>query len=128
MNDDCRLPALRSLGSRVRFARNGTGLSQKDFARKLGAGQHYLSDMERDVKHPSEKMLRKIAEASDVPVEWLAYGDLGLAGTRPDGPAVTVQELDRLLAGIRWLERAVLDMRLKIDRQHAAAVTEDYET
>jgi len=81
-----------TLGKRVKDARTREKLTQKELAGKLGASQHYVSDIERDIKHPSEAMLRRIAAALDTTPEALLY--TAPPDARPE--PLTPKELEEL--------------------------------
>lgn len=66
-----------NFGSRIRQLRKGTGLSQRDFADKIGIDFTYLSKIENGkVEPPSEEKIRMIARELEVDEEEL----LALAG------------------------------------------------
>lgn len=107
-----------TLGTRVREARVQSGISQKLLGAKLGASQHYVSDIERDVKHPSEAMLRKLAAALGTTPEELAYGPP--PRERQATEALTPEELSLLAEGAEKILQACDQARRRLgsDRSH----------
>ena len=49
------------------------GISQKNFAEKIGISKAYLNLIENDKKQPSIELLTKIAELYDIPVQMLIF-------------------------------------------------------
>jgi len=62
------------IGERIRFLRKSMGLTQKEFAKKIGITQGYLTEVESGKKQPSEKVLKLISHTFGVSYEWLKYG------------------------------------------------------
>jgi DNA-binding XRE family transcriptional regulator len=58
--------------SRLKAIRNWKDVTQLYLAHKTGIGQGYLSDLESGRRAGTPETIAKIAEALDVPVEWLA--------------------------------------------------------
>lgn len=63
-----------SLGSRIRLARQNAGLRIGELARSAGVSRDSLSDYEVDRTDPPAKVLRAIAEATNVSADWLLFG------------------------------------------------------
>lgn len=102
-----------TFGTRVQAARIREGLTQKALAGKLGASQHYISDIERNVKHPSEAMLRRLAAALDETPESLLY-PVSPSGTHvPESGAVTMDELEELATAAGKILRVYAAARLR---------------
>jgi hypothetical protein len=55
----------------IRALRDWRGLRQQELASRTGLGQGYLSDIERGRTHGSTEARDSIAQALEVPVEWL---------------------------------------------------------
>jgi transcriptional regulator with XRE-family HTH domain len=58
----------------LRRKRELRGLEQVELATYVGCSQPHVSDMERGLRSPSVKLLHKLAEALDCPVEELMPG------------------------------------------------------
>jgi transcriptional regulator with XRE-family HTH domain len=56
----------KQFGSRVRELRLKTGLSQEEFAFKVGVHRTYLGGIERGERNPSLKNIAAIAKALDI--------------------------------------------------------------
>ena len=50
------------MGEKIRLLRVRDGISQDEFAKKLGVSQIYISYIERGLKQPSVKLLKSIAD------------------------------------------------------------------
>jgi DNA-binding XRE family transcriptional regulator len=58
--------------SRLKAIRNWRGETQMRLAVKTGIGQGYLSDLESGRRAGTPETIAKLAQALDVPVEWLS--------------------------------------------------------
>jgi len=57
-----------TIGSRIRTAREGLGLSQEKLAERAGVNTSYLSQIERGRKAPSIEVLGRLAAAVRLPL------------------------------------------------------------
>ena len=64
-----------TIGTRIRAARKAVGLNQGALAARLGVSQPTVANWEADVHNPRQMMLRKLADALDVSLGWLAGGE-----------------------------------------------------
>lgn len=64
----------KAVGRRIRELR-GFDLTQKEFARRIGVSQGYLSDMERGKKDIGAQVLLWISRESGRSMEWLLTGE-----------------------------------------------------
>ena len=69
-----------AFGARVRTLRLARGMSQEEVAHLAGIHVTYLSGVERGVRNPSLKNIRRIAGALGVQVGELFAFDLGCRG------------------------------------------------
>ena len=74
---------LTTLGSRIRMAREGLGLSQEKLAERAGVNTSYLSQIERGKKAPSLEVLVRLAAAVNI----------RLAGLFAEGDAADLRDL-----------------------------------
>ncbi|MEP7217636.1 MAG: helix-turn-helix domain-containing protein [Bacteroidota bacterium] len=95
---------MSTIGTRIREVRQQKNLSQAEFARELGFGQHAISDFERDRKVPGGVFLIALKTVFDVSLDWLATGHLPLlisGGNPATSPYIktitTMEELDRVI-------------------------------
>jgi len=58
--------------SRLRAIRNWRAMTQLQLEFKTGIGQGYLSDLEKGRRTGTPETIAKLAQALDVPVEWLS--------------------------------------------------------
>lgn len=61
-------------GSRIKYVREYTGLSQTEFAKKINKARTTLSQIERDIYDVTDATLKDIAEQFHVNIDWLRYG------------------------------------------------------
>ena len=64
-------PLKLQFGNRLREIRLGLGLTQEEFAEKIGISVDFLSLIERGVNAPSFKKLERIATSLGVSVDFL---------------------------------------------------------
>jgi len=107
-------PAAEGLGSRLRVAREQTGISVRELARRVGVSASHVSQMERHLVMPSVGTLYSIANELGLMVDDLLFreGAGGAARKAARRPAArtarkVVQRHDRrqairLAAGVRW--------------------------
>ena len=65
------LPQLKTVGARIKFARELADMKQAKLAEKVGVGGQSVSNWERDENALGMENLNKVAEALNVPVDWL---------------------------------------------------------
>jgi len=88
MKDD-----LDTIGKRVRFAREESGLSQDELAKKIGMKQPSLSELENGAKGKRTRYLPAIAEATGFNVHWL---DTGMGNQKPAERSEYAKEFGKL--------------------------------
>lgn len=76
-----------SLGRRIRFLRDGAGMTQKDLAKKLNIANSTLSQYENDLRVPSDAVKARLADCFGVTVDYL----LGREPGAPGGPSSSGQ-------------------------------------
>jgi len=105
----------KSLGADLRALRKGRGLTLLDIAEKLERSVGWVSQIERDLSHPSVEDLRRIARIFDVPIS-LFFG-------QTDAPAIeqgyVVRKASRRRIGSR--EAGLVEEMLSPD------LTDDFE-
>lgn len=62
---------MASLGSRLRSARDKSGLTQMEVAEKLGISNGAISGYERNYRDPDTDTLKRLAELYGVSIDWL---------------------------------------------------------
>lgn len=63
-----------TVGGRIRSCRKRLGLNLEGMANQIGVSPNYVSIIERNVKTPSDKVLRRVADLADVTFDWLRNG------------------------------------------------------
>lgn len=93
---------MKTLGEHIRDLREKKDISVRELARRLEVSAPFLSDVELGRRHPSDEIMRRLADCLDTTV-----GDLQKYDARPP-----VQELKRLAAtdpAMGFALRRVLD-------------------
>jgi transcriptional regulator with XRE-family HTH domain len=95
-----RRAAADSLGEIIRRQRELSDLSMRQFAQMAGISNPYLSQIERGLREPSERVLDAIADALSVSTDAL-YDEAGIdRDSEPETPAVIeAARADRRLTG-----------------------------
>ena len=88
------------IGSYISIQRNKAGLSQAALAHRLHVTRQTISNWEGGKSLPDIESLKSLAEALEIPIEYLIYGELGIARRE--------QHVLRLKSWCRWLGIAVL--------------------
>lgn len=71
MMDDADALMRQRVGTRIRLARTGRGLSQAELAMRVGVGESYVSRWETGRNVPAWRFLFKLAETLEVTIGWL---------------------------------------------------------
>ncbi|TPN85731.1 helix-turn-helix transcriptional regulator [Mesorhizobium sp. CU2] len=69
---DVTIDILRG-SSRLKALRNWRNLTQAELANAIGVSQGFLPDLESNRRKPSEQTSAMLAEALDVPGEWIEF-------------------------------------------------------
>ena len=83
-------PESATFGDRFAAAREAAGMSQTEFARRLGVNKSTVRDWENDLKEPRANRLQMLAGILGVSITWLLTGE----GDGPDAP-----DLDEAMTG-----------------------------
>lgn len=94
-----RIPVF-SLGERIRKAREDQGLSQAEFAIRLGVDRKTVSNWEGSRNQPRYGDLMLIASVTDVNLPWLA-GDLFRPTESTHGRSVVGEDVDNSQGTVR---------------------------
>lgn len=99
-----------TLGERIVTVRKNKGITQKDFADRLGISPTRLNYWEKDKRSPPVQMLNKIAEILDVDSDYLIGRKESPEkenSPTPDGTGAgefTLEQTDRLLVALGLIE------------------------
>lgn len=63
------------MNNRIRIVRNDNGLTQTEFAEKLGLTKNFISLIENGNREPSDRTIKDICRIFAVREEWLRTGD-----------------------------------------------------
>lgn len=91
-----------TFGDRLAAAREQTGLSQEDLAKRLGVKLITLQAWEQDLKEPRANRLQMLSGMLNISLSWLLTGQ----GEGPDGPiedAPLDADINLLLTELRGL-------------------------
>ena len=65
------MDATKKVGENIRLIRKQRAMSQLVLATKIGSAQRYIGEIERGLKSPTIRILTRIANALNVPLEEL---------------------------------------------------------
>lgn len=105
-HDDWYGPQTATMGDRLAAAREQTGMSQKQLAKRLGVKTGTLRDWEEDLSEPRANKLSMLAGLLGVSVMWLLSGEGDGIAAPLDEPDVSPDITD-LLTEIRDLKTQV---------------------
>ena len=93
-------PPASSLGEIIRRQRELSALSMRQFAQMAGISNPYLSQIERRLREPSEKVLEAIARSLQISSDAL-YEQAGIGDEEPSAPPPLVEAIraDSVLTG-----------------------------
>ena len=111
-NEKC----LQNIGGNIRFLRMACELSQQELAERIGISQTHLSNLERNHVNVNLKLLLRIANVLECPLEVFLDTNAALdwgkeqaekAATEQDTPAesYTLEEVQQLLQLLRLSNR-----------------------
>jgi transcriptional regulator with XRE-family HTH domain len=75
-----------ALGEAIRRNREANAISMRQFAERAGISNPYLSQIERGLREPSQRVVDAIARSLEVSVDAL-YADAGIAPTAAPAPS-----------------------------------------
>lgn len=110
------------LPDRIKATRRRIGLTQDEFAEKVGTSQKVVSRWEKGVK-PRGNMLEKIAEAGNVTYNWIAFGT-----GEVDDAAILSREERNLLDLYRGIEEKRVRYELMARFENALGYTQDIKS
>jgi len=88
-----------TFGDRLAGARDAVGLTQDEFARRLGVKLKTIEAWENDMSEPRANRLQMMAGLLNVSIRWLLTGE-GVGPEEPDETEVT-QDINDLLLDLR---------------------------
>lgn len=95
-----------TFGDRLAVAREQTGLSQSDLAKRLGVKMGVLQAWEQDLKEPRANRLQMLSGMLNISLSWLLTGE----GEGPEGPLdeePIEADINLLLAEMRGLRSEI---------------------
>jgi len=105
-------PDAATFGDRVAGARDATGMSQAQLARRLGVKKSTVMAWEQDLSEPRANKLSMMSGLLNVSMRWLLTGEG--AGTNAPGDEVEVpQDFSEILSELHELRE---DMRAQAER------------
>lgn len=106
---------LQVFSDRLKLLRLSLGITQKDFAEKIGITASALSSYENNLKNPSITVAKRIAETFNVSIDWLC----GLTNEMNSEEDIkTYADLIRLFLKIQQLEFAPYNFYFKAYRDY----------
>lgn len=105
-------PDAATFGDRVAGAREATGMTQAQMARRLGVKKATVTGWENDLSEPRANKLSMMAGLLNVSIMWLLTGE-GEGMAAPADDASELQDLNAVLAELRAIRA---DMRANAER------------
>ncbi len=99
-DDDWYGPETATFGDRLAAARDKTGMSQKDLAKRLGIKLSTLKSWEEDWAEPRANKLQMLSGLLNVSLTWLLNGEGDGLGA-PDDDAEIPADVNEILLQIR---------------------------
>lgn len=96
-----------TIGYRIRMARVGLNLTQKQLANEVNIVPTYLTAVERGNKNASEELIERIADATHTTKEWL-LGTSGSQTTYPE-PNIAMPQTKDNTASVGYLAEMIGD-------------------
>lgn len=108
------IPDKDTMGGRLSRARDATGLSTTQLARRLGVKASTIQAWESDRSQPRANRLATLAGILNVSLSWLLHG----VGTGPDedGDANTVESITLQLDRLKRLHEETAEVIVQIER------------
>ena len=97
------------LGKRIRTLRQEQKLTQNQLEEKANLNEKYVSNIERATSIPSIETIASIADALNVPIDYLVYGRLSQKPTSP-----TVDKINNIVTAMPEKHRLFILDFLKI--------------
>ncbi len=98
---------LQAFADRIKTLRIDLGLTQKDFAEKIGITASALSSYENNLKNPSISVAKRIAETFNISIDWLC----GLSEKKTNDDSVkTYADVIRLI--LKLLDNKNLETKI----------------
>jgi len=88
---------MNSLSDRIKEVRQDNNMSQKEFADVIGVNPSYISQIEKNRKFPSDRLIKTICSNFVVKEKWLKTGEGDKHKTLSDIKPITLEQLERLV-------------------------------
>lgn len=113
-SDDWFDPEATTFGDRLAGARDASGMSQKDLARRLGVKLKTLKGWENDLSEPRANKLSMLAGMLNVSLPWLLTGQ----GDGPDAPSdlTLAPDATHMLTELRDLRAHIVNASERLGR------------
>jgi transcriptional regulator with XRE-family HTH domain len=105
-------PESATFGDRVAGAREATGMTQAQLARRLGVKKATVTGWEQDLSEPRANKLSMMAGLLNVSIMWLLTGE-GEGMEAPAGEVTPIEGLSDVVAELRAIRS---DMRANAER------------
>ncbi len=107
-------------GERIKQVRDFYGLSQEDFGGRLGLGRSFISLLENNKRHASERTLKDICEKYGVNYHWLAQG----TGTMRSADHDIIETFVQSLVSISIEDKEIIETYLCLPKNKRKAFRE----
>jgi transcriptional regulator with XRE-family HTH domain len=102
--------SMAAIGARLRATRAYYGVTLSEFGNRAGVQRSTLCHYERGQRFPALNVLAQIAEAADIPLDWLVLGRLRYSDPDfIDGIKPVLAQEDPTFSCVEEEDRALLD-------------------
>ena len=113
--DDWYGPETATFGDRIAAAREAAGMTQDQFARRLGVKLKSLQNWEADISEPRANKLSMISGLLNVSIGWLLMGE-GDGVEPPLDDSAPSQDVQAILQDMRDLQVEIKSMAGRMSR------------
>lgn len=110
---------------RFKELRKALGLTQEEFAEKIGLSRSYINLIEMGKKNPADRTIRDICRTFKVDYDWLVYGDGDEMFADDNGDAQAI--VDSVMTGDNEFAKEILVKLSKLSEEHWQQLKEIFE-
>ncbi|ACO03934.1 MAG TPA: XRE family transcriptional regulator [Persephonella sp.] len=96
---------MENIGQRIKQLRKMLGLSQREFAEKIGKSLRAVQNWEYEQRTPDESTLRLISQTFGVNLDWLKTGEGEMWVKDQDKSGVSIEPFEKLIQAINRIEK-----------------------
>lgn len=102
------------MNNRIALVRSNSGMTQEEFAAKLGLSQNFIWMLEKGSRIPSDRTISDICREFKINETWLRTGEGEMMAPRTDDERIT-EFLDDVLASKPDIRRRLISALARLD-------------